>query len=109
MKILEYPEPTGAANEPGMVKTNPLNNRSYIRKTVLAVPQWRKILRSADEMLEIIVPGYNIAQIKTKYNEARFYIDLPDDVSDESSELAYKIVAAAETAMTYRLTHPVSI
>lgn len=75
----EYPEPDGCFNEPGFVKANPLNNKSYIEKCIANYDDWADILRETDAALEELIPGYNVAQIKTKFGGLRYYIDYPGE------------------------------
>lgn len=89
----EYPEPEGCFNYPGFVKSNPLNNESYLEKSCQALPEWADILRETHAKLEELVPGYNIAQIKEKFGGLRYYIGMPDswydDEVDEEDAIRY--------------------
>ena len=85
----EHPEPTGFYNEAGFVKSNPLNNESYLEKSIEVLPEWEDILRDTHEKLENLVPGYNIAQIKEKFGGLCYYISLPhawDDAHVDETE-----------------------
>lgn len=84
--MTEYPEPRGANNLPSFVKSNPLNNESYLEKCCEAYPMWADILRETHAKLEEIVPGYNISQIKDKYGGLRYYIGMPEWWYDEEFE-----------------------
>lgn len=80
--MTEYPEPKGYNNIPGFVKSNPLNNSSYIEKCCEDYPKWADILRDTNEKLEEIVPGYNISQIKDKFGGLRYYWKPPEEWTD---------------------------
>lgn len=77
--MAEYPEPEGYVNRPGYVKSNPLNNESYLEQCCEAYPMWADILRETHSLLDKIAPGYNIAQIKDKFGGLRYYWDCPID------------------------------
>lgn len=97
----EYPEPDGCLNEPGFVKANPLNNKSYIEKCIANYDGWADILRETDAALEKLIPGYNVAQIKTKFGGLRYYIDYPGDLGmggfdDETIVAVEEVIENAE-------------
>lgn len=92
----QYPEPQGYCNRPGFVKSNPQNNDSYLEQSCKVYPEWADILRKTHEQLQTLVPGYNIAQIKEKFWELRYYIDIPSDYSDEVRQQAWDIASQAE-------------
>ena len=92
----EFPEPNRYANKPGFVKSNPLNNPSYLDKACQEYPMWADVLRKTDEQLSAVIPGYNISQIKDKFGGLRFYIDIPEGTSEEVARKAWDIAAEAE-------------
>lgn len=61
---------------------------------------WHPAIATCDSLLEQIIPGYRIAQIKEKWNRLRYYYDLPDDSDlgwdSPECKLADKIIDAAE-------------
>ena len=84
--MTEYPEPPGCQNSPGFVKSNPLNNETYLEKCCEVYPTWADLLRETHAKLEEIVPGYNIAQIKDKFGGLRYYIGMPESWYEEELE-----------------------
>lgn len=95
---MEYPEPKGCYNRPTFVKNNPLNNDSYLEQSCELFPEWADILRNTHQQLNELVPGYNIAQIKEKFFELRFYVDLPEDASSENKDKAWEVLRQAENS-----------
>lgn len=79
----EYPEPQGSQNTPGFVKSNPLNNETYLDQCCVAYPKWADLLRETHAKLEEIAPGYNISQIKDKFGGLRYYTSMPEWWYDE--------------------------
>lgn len=71
-----FPEPRGYMSAPGFVKSHPGNNDHYVAG--FAGHPWRGPIARAHERLTRLDPGYNIAQIKEKFGELRFYFDLTD-------------------------------
>jgi len=69
-----YPEPPGYACAMGFVKSNPLNNRAYLE--LWKDDPWYDLLVRCDQELEALSPGYNIAQIKSKFGGLRYYTDI---------------------------------
>lgn len=99
----EYPEPQGCYNYPTFVKSNPLNNDSYLEKCCETYPEWADLLREAHAQLEELAPGYNIAQIKDKFGGLRYYWDCPtswreDGVGVILEEYTERYNQAAEVA-----------
>lgn len=92
----DAPEPPGYVNCPGFVKSNPLNNESYLARSKEAYPEWADVLQETHDKLTELVPEYNIAQIKEKFWCLRYYIDLPIGTDPEISEKAYAIANEAE-------------
>ena len=95
----EYPEPRGYCAQPGFVKNNPLNNAIYLARCIEVYPEWAECLTEANDYLETVLPGYNIAQIKAKFGGLRFYWDAPEGADDEvvtvAREVIYRIEAKA--------------
>lgn len=87
-------EPAGYSATAGFVKSQPGNNEFYLEQ--FRDDPWYPIIRDTHEQLEHIAPGYNISQIKEKFGGLRYYIDLPEVLSDEDREAAYAIVRDAE-------------
>lgn len=77
--MVDFPEPQGCHNYPTFVKSNPLNNDSYLEKCCEMYPKWANLLRETHANLEELAPGYNIAQIKDKFGGLRYYWDCPTD------------------------------
>lgn len=78
-----YPETEGYFCIPGFVKNNPLNNIAYLE--MYKDDPWYDVLKKIDHDLEALCPGYNIAQIKQKFGELRYYVsqgNCPDEVYD---------------------------
>lgn len=100
-EFLEYPEPQGYSNTPSFVKSNYLNNDSYLQKCSEVYPtRWVDAIFEAHRKIKELDPEYNIAQIKEKFWGLRYYVDLTSN-SDGSfnSELwdkVNKIVSEAE-------------
>lgn len=92
----EFPEPDMYFNRPGWVKSNPLNNESYLEKCCEAFPCWADVLRETHAELETLIPGYNISQIKEKFLGLRYYIGIPEGVDEETARKARDIAWAAE-------------
>ena len=82
----------------GYVKTNPQNNAKYLDNTYLVLPELADLLRKLDEDLEKLVPGYNIAQIKIKFDDLRYYVDIPECVTTENRDKVYELIGRAEAA-----------
>lgn len=91
----EYEEPKGFRARPGYVKTNPLNNAIYLERTCALFPEWESILRTTDTQLEFLVPGYNIVQIKEKFDTLRYYFDVPEDTPERIRKIALNIANTA--------------
>lgn len=92
----EFPEPDGFLNEPGYVKSNPLNNHSYVQKILDddTWPQrWRDAISAGVVRLDSYGVAYNISQIKEKFNGLRFYISFPEPL--EGDEAAQEMFDAA--------------
>jgi len=92
-----FPEESGYRATSGFVKNNPKNNAYYIEQW--AGDLWYPILVLTNAELEKAVPGYNIAQIKSKFGGLRYYIDFPDGYQGTDRDVrdgAYKIIRAAE-------------
>lgn len=68
-----YEEPEGYSVQAGFVKSNPLNNDYYLSQ----YEDWEEYpaLLLAHEALSAEFPGYNIRQIKMKFNDIRYYVD----------------------------------
>lgn len=63
----------------------------------LAVPErWYEIIDRCDRDLEEIVPGYEVHQIKSKFDRLRYYIGYPKGVSKEVYEKAEARIRQAE-------------
>lgn len=78
-----YPEPQGCLAEPSFCKDNPLNNDYYVEQ--FEDDPWYPAIKYAHDRLTKKYPGYNIVQIKEKFNGLRYYIargDCPEDVWD---------------------------
>lgn len=89
-------EPKGYANTPGFVKSNPANNVSYLEQCKSVYSNWYDVIIVTDALIRNIVPNYNIAQIKEKFNALRYYIDLPLDTSASNAATVYLILGMAE-------------
>lgn len=87
-------EPAGYNATAGFVKSQPGNNAFYLDQ--YRDDPWYSIIQDAHAALELVVPGYNIAQIKAKFGGLRYYVDLPVAVDREISEQAYAIIREAE-------------
>lgn len=74
-----FPEEKGFNCEYSFVKGNPLNNQSYLILAGENIPHAKELLFSLDKEITKIDPGYNIAQIKTKFGDLCFYVDLTVD------------------------------
>jgi len=92
-----HPEPEGYRSEPSFCKSNPLNNEHYIEQ--MKNDPWYPIIQWTDTQLAELVPGYNIVQIKEKFNGLRYYIDrgsCDHETWDAKREEAHQIVLRAE-------------
>ena len=88
-------EPKGYRSAPGYVKTHPENNDHYVEQ-FKDHPWYHAILRAHEDLTQA-VPGYNIVQIKEKFNGLRYYYQLPDELdTDEYRARADRIIAFAE-------------
>lgn len=88
-------EPTGYRAAPGYAKTHPENNDYYVAE--FEGHPWYPAILEAHHSLTQAVPGYNIVQIKEKFNGLRFYYDLPEELNtDEYRARADRIIAFAE-------------
>lgn len=72
-------EPQGYQSRPGFVKSRWENNAHYVGQ--FAGDPWHPGLQWALERFTELCPKANIAQIKEKFGELRFYYDLPADLA----------------------------
>lgn len=72
-----YDEPAGYSIAKGFVKSNPNNNEAYVEEW--SDDAWYPAIIDCHTAIQSVVPNYNIAQIKSKFNGLRFYFDLPDE------------------------------
>ena len=56
---------------------------------------WKHIVNRADAMLKFIDPNYQIAQIKEKFGELRYYVH-PGEVTDIEADIIHAITNWAE-------------
>lgn len=87
-------EPQSYAAVAGFVKSQAENNDYYVAQ--FSEDEWFPAIKNAHRQLSLVVPGYNIAQIKSKFNGLRYYIDYPEGVSDSQVHRAEEIIRAAE-------------
>lgn len=97
----EFPEPQGCFVQPGFVKRNPANNALYLQRSIEAIPEWETQLTAIDAYLEAILPGYNIDQIKAKFNELRYYWTAPEGADEADVQYARKVVWEMEAQAGY--------
>lgn len=71
----EFEEAAGYRNEPGWVKGNPLNNDSYVAKAKEAYPEYAERIQEQYDDAKSTGKQFNVAQIKEKFGELRFYLD----------------------------------
>jgi len=93
-----FPEEPGYVSFPSYVKKNPKNNRHYI-DGFKEDPAY-DVLNAGLIALETVVPGFNITQIKEKFGECRFYINVPTKTEKNIEKLAYEISSAVERVVT---------
>lgn len=102
-KDAPFYEPSGCSATKGYVKSNPGNNDYYVEQ--YRDDPWYPAIAKAHEEISEIAPGYNISQIKEKFNKLRYYIELPRGSTSEQATLAYKaIVKAEEWVQEYELS-----
>lgn len=89
-------EPAGYSSTPSFVKSRPENNAHYLAQ--FEGDPWYEVLVALDEDLEQIVPGYNIAQIKEKFGDLRYYVDYPTTATPGDIEAADELIEEAEIA-----------
>jgi hypothetical protein len=98
-KIKQVPppaeEPKGHSSIAGFVKSRPENNDHYVNQ--FKEDEWYPAILKAHDDLTAVVPGYNIDQIKEKFGSLRYYISLPEDVSEDARTKAYHILDRAES------------
>ena len=88
-------EPEGYRAAPGWVKSRPENNDYYVEQ--FRGDPWFPAIENAHKNLSLIIPGYNIVQIKDKFGGLRFYYDLPDELNtDEYRARADRVISYAE-------------
>ena len=93
-----YAETSGYSAQKGFVKRDSRNNDYYLAQYV--DEPYYPVLLLADQAITAIVPDYNIAQIKEKFGELRYYIDVPQDLEPARRNMAYAIASAAERVGT---------
>ena len=59
---------------------------------------WEEPIRKCDRLLQKVIPGYKITDIKNKFNELRYYISYPEGITFHSDEgqIAWAIISQAE-------------
>ena len=87
------PEPKGYLSVPGFVKSRPENNDHYIEQ-YQGTPYY-DVLKNTHDALNLLVPGYNIGQIKFKFGELRYYVTLPENTSEVVRETVRHVIAIA--------------
>lgn len=93
-KDAPFYEPSGCSATKGYVKSNPGNNDYYVEQ--YRDDPWYPAIAKAHEEISEIAPGYNISQIKEKFNKLRYYIELPQGSTPEQATLAYSAITKAE-------------
>lgn len=89
-----HPEPQGYRSAMGYVKSNPLNNDHYV--SLWRDDPWYYPIKRAHDEITKIAPGYNISQIKAKFNSLRFYLDLPAGLDGDKAKEAREWASWAE-------------
>lgn len=74
----EFEEPTGYLNKPGYVKSNPLNNDSYVAKAKYAYPAFAEEIQRLYDEAKASGRPFNVSQIKIKFNDLCFYTRVLD-------------------------------
>jgi hypothetical protein len=96
-------EPEGYRSTAGFVKSRPENNKHYLEQ----YRDWSfySILTWLDRELQELIPGYNISQIKMKFNELRFYFDYPAEIPIREDWKAYDSVEKIQAMVKSRITY----
>lgn len=97
------PEPTGYRSVNGFVKSRPENNKHYLEQ--YSDCPFYSILTWLDGELEELIPGYNISQIKLKFNELRFYFSYPEEIPTRADRPAYDSVEKIQAMVKSRITY----
>lgn len=59
-------------------------------------PGWVPLVYVADAVLEMLIPGYQINQVKEKFGTLRFYYSLFDEADESAIRQAQEFVAVVE-------------
>ena len=61
----------------GFVKSNPANNDIYVNQW--SEDPWYPAIKQCHDSISMVVPNYNVSQIKDKFGGLRYYYDLPSE------------------------------
>ncbi len=61
-------------------------------------PGWQSLIEQVHKDLSAVAPGYQILQIKEKFGGLRYYVALPNTITEAQSNAAHSIVSIAESA-----------
>lgn len=85
---------------PAYADSRQLTNDEYL-STIPDDDPWKDTLTSGAAVLDVVVPGWSIVQIKEKFNECRFYINIPGDIDDDLQDAGSRIAWLIEQACDY--------
>lgn len=99
MAVEDLPGGYGFCN-PAYADSRQLTNDEYL-STISDDDPWKDTLVSGAAVLDVVVPGWSIVQIKEKFNECRFYINIPDDIDEDLQDAGNCIALLIEKVCDY--------